>query len=90
MARQKVYLGYDQQSLDAQYNLRARWPQHPEFFAFWQREGDAVRARADCLRRHGRCPRTVAREVSAAPLARRLLRRFVQHARGTPARPGHA
>jgi len=47
-----------------------------------------VNARADCLRRHGRCPRTVAREVSAAPLARRLLRRFVQHARGVAGRPG--
>ena len=61
---------------------------HPEFATHHMR--GYVNARADCLRRHGRCPRTVAREVSAAPLARRLLRRFVQHARGTPARPGHA
>ncbi len=50
MAKKKVYLHYDQEGLDAQYNLRARWPQHPEFFARWQREGDAVRARADCRR----------------------------------------
>lgn len=50
MAKKRIYLGYDQTGLDAQYNLRARWPQHPEFFAFWQREGDAVRARSDCWR----------------------------------------
>ena len=59
---------------------------HPEFATHHMR--GYVNARADCLRRHGRCPRTVAREVSAAPLARRLLRRFVQHARGVAGRPG--
>lgn len=53
---------------------------HPEFATHHMR--GYVRARADCLRNHGRCPRTVAREVSAAPQARQLLRRFVQHARG--------
>jgi GMP synthase (glutamine-hydrolysing) len=40
-----------------------------------------VRARADCIARHGGCARSVAREVSAAPLARQLLRRFVRHVR---------
>ncbi len=60
---------------------------HPEFATHHIR--GYVRARADCLQRHGRCARTVAREVSAAPLARRLLRRFVQHARTVPLSPGH-
>ncbi|MDG2525396.1 glutamine amidotransferase [Stenotrophomonas sp. HITSZ_GD] len=59
---------------------------HPEFATHHIR--GYVHARADCLQRHGRCARTVAREVSAAPLARRLLRRFVQHARTLPVR-GH-
>ncbi len=40
-----------------------------------------VRARADCIARHGGCARSVARDVSAAPLARQLLRRFVRHVR---------
>ncbi|WP_045726555.1 glutamine amidotransferase [Xanthomonas sp. GPE 39] len=52
---------------------------HPEFATHHMR--GYVKARADCLRRAGRCARTIAREVSAAPLARKLLRRFVQHAR---------
>lgn len=53
---------------------------HPEFATHHMR--GYVHARAECLRRHGRCPRTVARQVSAAPQARRLLRRFIRHARG--------
>ncbi|KAA8920148.1 GMP synthase [Xanthomonas sontii] len=53
---------------------------HPEFATHHMR--GYVQARADCLRSAGRCARTIAREVSAAPLARKLLRRFVQHARG--------
>ena len=57
---------------------------HPEFATHHMR--GYVNARADCLRRHGRCPRTVAREVSAAPQARQLLRRFIQHARGVSSR----
>jgi arylformamidase len=39
----RVYRGYDQAGLDAQYNLRARWPEHAAFLAAWQREGTAVR-----------------------------------------------
>ncbi|MCL7714764.1 glutamine amidotransferase [Stenotrophomonas mori] len=52
---------------------------HPEFATHHMR--GYVRARADCIARHGGCARRVAREVSAAPEARRLLRRFVHHAR---------
>lgn len=52
---------------------------HPEFATHHMR--GYVRARADCIARHGGCARTVAREVSAAPLARQLLRRFVRHVR---------
>ena len=69
MAKKRVYLGYDQEGLDAQYNLRARWPQHPQFFAFWQREGDAVRARTDCLRdlAYGPTPAETLDLLPAAP-----------------------
>ena len=52
---------------------------HPEFATHHMR--GYVRARADCIARHGGCARSVAREVSAAPLARQLLRRFVRHVR---------
>ena len=59
---------------------------HPEFATHHMR--GYVHARAQCLRDHGHCPRTIARNVSAAPQARRLLRRFVQHARVNPGRGG--
>ncbi len=52
---------------------------HPEFATHHMR--GYVRARAECIVRHGGCARTLAREVSAAPMARRLLRRFVRHVR---------
>ena len=52
---------------------------HPEFATHHMR--GYVRARAECIARHGGCARTVARQVSAAPRARQLLRRFVSHAR---------
>jgi GMP synthase (glutamine-hydrolysing) len=52
---------------------------HPEFATHHMR--GYVHARADCIRSHGGCARTVARDVSAAPLARQLLRRFVRQAR---------
>jgi len=32
---EKVWLDLDQAALDAQVNLRARWPHHPEVFARW-------------------------------------------------------
>ena len=59
---------------------------HPEFATHHMR--GYVPARAQCLRDHGHCPRSIARDVSAAPQARRLLRRFVQHARVSPGRGG--
>jgi hypothetical protein len=38
-----VYRDYDQAGLDAQYNLRARWPEHAAFMATWRRDGTVVR-----------------------------------------------
>jgi GMP synthase (glutamine-hydrolysing) len=52
---------------------------HPEFSTVHMR--GYVRARRDALRGEGHCPHTVARTVSATPHARRVLRRFVRHAR---------
>ena len=52
---------------------------HPEFSTGHMR--GYIRARHDALAREGRCGRRLAREVHAAPHARRLLRRFVKHAR---------
>ena len=59
---------------------------HPEFATHHMR--GYVHARAECLRSQGQCPRTIARDVSAAPQARRLLRRFINHARGASGWPG--
>lgn len=39
-----VYLGYDQEQLDAQLNLRARWPEHADYFERWATESAAFRA----------------------------------------------
>lgn len=44
MASKKIYLTYDQTGLDAQYNLRARWPEHAKFFAAWQAQGETALA----------------------------------------------
>ena len=52
---------------------------HPEFSTTHMR--GYIRARAAALAGEGRCPRRVAREVGAAPHARRVLRRFVRRAR---------
>ena len=52
---------------------------HPEFSTTHMR--GYVRARRDALAREGRDPRAIAAGVAAAPLARRVLRRFVRHAR---------
>jgi arylformamidase len=41
----KIYRNYDQAALDAQYNLRARFPDHPQFMEQWRVEGDAELAR---------------------------------------------
>ncbi len=42
-----VYLHYDQAQLDAQINLRARWPDHEAYFARWTEESAAFRAERD-------------------------------------------
>jgi GMP synthase (glutamine-hydrolysing) len=52
---------------------------HPEFSAMHMR--GYIHARGDVLAREGRCHKRLADEVSAAPQARTLLRRFVRHAR---------
>jgi arylformamidase len=36
-----IYRDYDQAGLDAQYNLRARFPSHTKYMAQWQADGDA-------------------------------------------------
>lgn len=53
---------------------------HPEFSATHMR--GYIQARRDALQREGRCPKQLAGSTSAAPHARKVLRRFIQHARG--------
>lgn len=57
---------------------------HPEFSAGHMR--GYIRARHEALARENRCGKRLAGEVHATPQARRILRRFVAHARGR----GHA
>jgi GMP synthase (glutamine-hydrolysing) len=57
---------------------------HPEFATHHMR--GYVQARAEHLRSTGQCPVQIHREVTAAPQARTLLRRFVRHARQARAR----
>jgi GMP synthase (glutamine-hydrolysing) len=52
---------------------------HPEFSKTHMR--GYVHARHDALAREGRCSKQLSRQISAAPDARRILRRFVRHAR---------
>ena len=52
---------------------------HPEFAAGHMR--GYIHARADALAAEGTDPAALARQVRAAPAARRVLRRFVGHAR---------
>jgi arylformamidase len=42
-----IYRGYDQAGLDAQYNLRALVPEHPEHFRRWAEAGAEARGRLD-------------------------------------------
>ena len=42
-----VFRDYDQAGLDAQLNLRARWPDHQRFFDRWARDSEATRSRLD-------------------------------------------
>jgi GMP synthase (glutamine-hydrolysing) len=58
---------------------------HPEFGTVHMR--GYVQARADALAREGRCAKRLASEVAAAPHARRVLGRFVRHARNAVRRP---
>jgi len=53
---------------------------HPEFSATHMR--GYVQARHVALQREGHCPKTIAGNVAATPQARRVLSRFVHHARG--------
>ena len=53
---------------------------HPEFSATHMR--GYVHARRVALQQEGQCPRAITRNVRAAPEARRVLKRFVHHARG--------
>ena len=45
---EKIFRDYDRAALDAQLNLRARWPQHTEYFARWARESAARRRAKSC------------------------------------------
>lgn len=47
-AMTKVYRHFDQAGLDAEYNLRARFPKHPEHFAAWAADSAAARAKLAC------------------------------------------
>ena len=57
---------------------------HPEFSVTHMH--GYVRARHDALASEARCSKQLARNISAAPHARKVLRRFVRHARGLHAR----
>jgi len=52
---------------------------HPEFSGTHMR--GYVHARRDALRAEGHCADTLSRKIAATPHARRVLRRFVRHAR---------
>lgn len=52
---------------------------HPEFSTTYMR--GYIHAKHDALAQEGRNARQLAAEVSAAPQARKILRRFIQHAR---------
>lgn len=58
---------------------------HPEFSTTHMR--GYIRARSEALANEGYCGKRLAREVSAAPQARQLLRRFVRHARDSRGAP---
>ncbi|HSR71721.1 MAG TPA: alpha/beta hydrolase [Kiloniellales bacterium] len=40
-----LFRGMDRGEIDRQFNLRARWPEHPKYFARWAEESAAVRTR---------------------------------------------
>jgi arylformamidase len=39
----RIFRDYDQATLDRELNLRARWPEHVDYFARWARDSAAVR-----------------------------------------------
>ncbi|HKF71666.1 MAG TPA: alpha/beta hydrolase [Stellaceae bacterium] len=43
-----LYRNYDRAGLDAQYFLRGRVPEHPEYFRRWKEESEAVRRARAC------------------------------------------
>ena len=43
-----LYRNYDKAGLDAQYFLRARVPEHPEYFRRWAEDSAAVRRVRPC------------------------------------------
>ncbi len=43
-----LYRNYDKAGLDAQYFLRARVPDHPEYFKRWKEDSEAVRRSRPC------------------------------------------
>ncbi len=44
----RVFRDYDQARLDSELNLRARWPEHPQFFERWARDSAVVRGAQAC------------------------------------------
>ena len=42
-----LYRGMDRDEIDRQLNLRARWPEHEEYFERWARDSASARARLD-------------------------------------------
>jgi GMP synthase (glutamine-hydrolysing) len=69
---------------------RATWGVqfHPEFSITHMR--GYVHAKHDALAREGRCSRQLSRTISATPHARRVLRRFVRHARALHSPPNRS
>ena len=49
MAGSAVFLGYDQDELDAQYNNRVRFPDYVEHFERWKRWSEETRGKLPCL-----------------------------------------
>lgn len=43
-----LYRGWERAEIDRQLNLRARWPEHADYFARWARDSAAVRAELEC------------------------------------------
>ncbi|MEE8444860.1 MAG: alpha/beta hydrolase [Alphaproteobacteria bacterium] len=68
MPEQPIFRDYDRAGLDAQYNNRARVPDHGDMIQRWVRDSEAIRARQ---REHGRV------DVAYGSGARELLDLFI-------------